>query len=285
MRPSLSALVRRVLLEADDPESEDEHPLHDRAHQVAQRLEDPDALAAAASQETMIGRGGGSTVHAVPGEEDLVLRVPRRRSALQDGPPQAERVANPFGDMNVGQPLARVGGATVLLRQRGEPAGMSSSDPAAKREDWVDVYRARVESAAQMPQSAYDRVASDLLRVNELGHAWDPSKSNNILIDPVGRRFGLVDLDPRDPKSDFVNTADDVVTCLVGNTHASRTPQLRDDLVAPRREIIRKMMLAADRTGLPRGESNEYSLSLAGMLPAGAPAALDGGHFDVDEVW
>jgi hypothetical protein len=263
--PSLHSLVRSLLLEADDPEGGDGHPLHDRAHQIAQRLEDPDALAAAASQETMIGRGGNSTAHAIPGEEGLVLRVPIRggyyTSQGDAGPLRAERVHNPFGDINVGQALARVGSAEVLLRQAGEPAGMTHSEPAAKRKDWVDVYRARVVSAAQMPQSAYDGVASDLLRVNELGYVFDPSKSNNILIDPAGRRFGLVDINPRSPRPEsepeYVNTAADVVVCLVGNAAASydEAKLIRDDLVAPRREIIRKMMLAADRTGLPRGET------------------------------
>lgn len=273
MRPSLSALVRRVLLEADDPADAGEHPLHDRAHQIASSLEDPAALAAASSEETMIGRGGNATVHSIPGEEELVLRVSRRggfSSGEEDVLARAERVENPFGDMNVGQPLARVGGATVLLRQRGEPAGMSTSEPAFKREDRDEVYRARIEAAAQMPQSAYDRVAGDLLRANQLGYTWDPSKSNNILIDRAGGRFGLVDLSPRSPKSGYANTAGEVVSCLVGNTHASRASHLDQDLVGPRREIIRRMMLAADRVGLPRGDSPNdssyrYSLSLAGM--------------------
>jgi hypothetical protein len=223
----------------------------------------------------MIGRGGNATVHSLPGEEDLVLRVPRRggfsASHEEIGPARAVRVSNPFGDMNVGQALARVGGATVLLRQRGEPAGMNSADPAFKREDRDDVYRDRIETAAQMPQSAYDRVAADLLRSNELGHVWDPSKSNNILIDRAGGRFGLVDLSPRDPKSDYVNTAAEVVVCLVGNTHAWKASHIKDDLVGPRREIVRKMMLAADRVGLPKGDAERdssfrYSLSLAGMV-------------------
>ena len=231
-------------------------------------------MAAASSQETMIGRGGNSTVHELPGEEELVLRVPRRGgfSAQRDdaAPARAERVANPFGDMNVGQPLARVRGAEVLLRQRGEPAGMSNTEPAFKREDRDEVYRARIEAASQMSQEAYDRVASDLLRTNELGYIWDPSKSNNILIDSAGGRFGLVDLSPSDPKSEYVNTASDVVVCLVGNTHAWRAPHLSGDLAGPRREIIRKMMLAADRAGLPRQSSPkdssfDYSLTLAGM--------------------
>jgi len=278
MRPSLSSprlasLVRSVLLEAGDPGDAGEHPLHDRAHRIASSLEDPAALAAAASQETVIGRGGNATVHAIPGEEDLVLRVPRRggfSSGEEDVSARAERVANPFGDMNVGQPLARVGGATVLLRQGGEPAGMSFSDPAFKREDRDDVYRARIEAAAQMPQSAYDRVAADLLHSNQLGYVWDPSKSNNILIDAQRGRFGLVDLSLRDPGSEYVNSAADVVICLVGNAHARRAPHLDRDLVGPRREIIRRMMLAADRVGLPRGDSPDhssyrYSLSLAGM--------------------
>jgi hypothetical protein len=275
MRPTLSSLVRSVLLEAGDPVASGEHPLHDRAHQIASSLADPAFLAAAASQETMIGRGGNATVHAIPGEENLVLRVPHRggfSSGKESGPAGAERVANPFGDMNVGQPLARVGGATVLLRQGGEPAGMSTSEPAYRREDRDEVYRSRIEAAARMPQAAYDRVAGDLLRANQIGYIWDPSKSNNILIDAQRGRFGLVDLSPRDPQSSYENTASEVVVCLVGNTHAWKASHLNDDLVGPRSEIIRKMMLAADRAVLPRGDSDSpnnssyrYSLTLAGM--------------------
>ena len=263
---------RRNSLSAWDQKYED-HPLHGRAYRIASALEDPAALAAASSPETMIGRGGNATVHEIPGEEDLVLRVPRRggfSSGEEDVPARAERVTNPFGDMNVGQPLARVGRATILLRQGGEPAGMTGSEPAYKREDRDEVYRSRIETAAQMPQSAYDRLAEDLLRVNGLGYNWDPSKANNILIDQASGRFGLVDLSLRDPDHKYVNKATDVILCLVGNTHAYKAPHLNRDLMGPRREIIRRMMMAADRAGLPRGDSPDnsgynYSMTLAGM--------------------
>jgi hypothetical protein len=171
--------------------------------------------------------------------------------------------------MNVGQPLARVGDATVLLRQRGVPAGLTHGEPAAKGENRNQVYLRRIQLAAGMPQSAYDQLAADLLRANELGFTWDPSKSNNILIDAPRGRFGLVDLSPRDPQSDYENTAAEAVTCLVGNTHAWRASHLEGELRDERRAIIRKMMLAADRAGLPRGDdpagsSYMYSLTLAG---------------------
>jgi hypothetical protein len=280
MRPTLSALVRRVLLEVDDPESGDEHPLHDRAHQVAQRLEDPDALAAASSPETMIGRGGNASVHEIPGEEDLVLRVLKRGAQADRDDPSARRVPNPYGDMNVGQPLASVGHATVLLRQRGEPAGMSSSDPAYRTPDRDRVYAQRIHAAASLSQGAYDRVLADLRRANDLGQIWDPSKSNNVLIDVGGDRLGLVDLSPREPGSQYVNSAGELIVALVGNTHAWRaeeslSPEETAGVQRDRERIIRMASIASARAGVPMSHyyrdrpeedsSLAYSLKLAGL--------------------
>jgi hypothetical protein len=279
--PRLASLVRSVLLtEAasdrnDEGEDEVDHPLHDRAHAIAQTLQDPAALRAAASQETMIGRGGNATVHSILGEDDLVLRVERVGGFSGEESyvlPGASRVANPYGDMNVGQPLARVGRATVLLRQRGVPAGMTKSEPAYRQEDRDRVYRARVKLAARMPQEAYDRAAADLLRANGVGMCWDPSKSNNVLIDRQGGRFGLVDLSPC--HGTYRNSAAELIICLVGNTHAEKdirsTRLLRDD----RREIVLRALRAARSVGLPissgaRGPRDDsglaYSLSLSGL--------------------
>ena len=279
MRPTLSALVRRVLLEAEVINEPGEHPLHDRAYEIASRLKDPNAMAAASSQETMIGRGGNATVHAIPGEEELVLRVLKswreERSAVFP-----TRVSNPFGDMNVGQPLARVGNATVHLKQGGEPAGMTYSDPAYKSPDRDLVYARRIHDAASLSQDAYDGACSDLMRANELGYEWDPSKSNNILIDVSRDRLGLVDLSPKSAGSTYFNSAGDLIITLVGNTHAykadeSLTQEKAEEVKQDRARIVQLTVNASARVGLPMSQrfrdrpENEssllYSLKLSGL--------------------
>ena len=274
MRLTLSSLVRTVLLESEEKDGLFDHPLHDRAHRIAQRLEDPSELLAAASPALVIGKGANASVYQIPGEDDLVLRVSRSKFVpLPSGELTAVRVTNPYGDMNVGQPLASVGNASVHLMQRGEPAGMTLSEPAFKNEDRDEVYRARIELAADMPRDAYNRVAGDLLRVNEAGFQWDPSKSNNILIDGPSGSFGLVDTSPRMNKKYF-NSASDLIICLVGNTHAWRASEMEAALRPARKKIVMRVLAAARSVGLPissyekgpRDDSSlEYSMKLAGV--------------------
>jgi hypothetical protein len=243
-------------------------PLTSRALVYAQRFAaDPQARRAVQDPALLVGKGGNASVYALPGEPDLVIRVEDGRwsTPTTDLTPRAE--PNPLGDTNVGQALARTGNITILLRQYGFPAGMTRSEPAFKGLDRDEIYVDRIRAAAAMPQSAYDQVARDLLRANAVGLQWDPSKSNNILIDPDHGRFGLVDLSPQ--QGTYASTAAEVVACLVGNTHAYAAPQTEVPLRPYRKLIIQKMMQAADSTGLPRTFPNDssfaYSLKLAGL--------------------
>ncbi len=256
----------------------EEHPLTLRAYDYARRLAaDPTGPNA---PRTIIGRGGNADVFEIPGEPDLVARVVRRRdpaTAVEGLVPSI--TPNPMGAANVGQPLARVGDTTILVRQKGFPAGMSNTDPAFKQANRDEIYADRIRAAAALPQEAYDQAARDLLLANERGLNWDPSKSNNVLIDPESGRFGLVDLSARAPGSSYRNTAGELVTALSGNTHAYSARELIPALEAPRRQIIEKAQAAAERTGLPltRGgevdSSFEYSKKLAGITETEAPVA------------
>jgi hypothetical protein len=240
---------------------------------MAKRLEDPSNLADAAKSGEHLGSGSNGAVYAIPGEEDLVVKIPH--AVVKRGPQEAasaERAHNAFGDMNVGQPLARVGRVEILLRQRGEPAGMTATEPAYDRDDRDDVYRARIEAAASMPQSAYDRLASDLLRANELGYILDWSKDNNILVDPKSGRFGLVDLGRRNLGE--MNQMGNVILCLIGYRHAFSTPHMSADLAPSRRKISLMSFEAAKRASLPiefSGPVFDRVLAMVGLTRSDVP--------------
>ena len=245
-----------------------DHPLTARALVYAQRLAaDPQARQAVQDPSLLVGKGGNASVYALPRDPDLVVRVEDGRWSTPTTDLTPSVVPNLMGACNVGQPLARTGNITILLRQYGFPAGMMRREPAFASPDRDDIYVDRIRAAAAMPQSAYDQVARDLLHVNAVGLQWDPSNSNNILIDPDHGRFGLVDLSPQ--HGTYAPTAAEVVTCLVGNTHAYAAPQTEVPLRPYRKLIIQKMMQAADNVGLPRTFPNDssfaYSLKLAGL--------------------
>lgn len=281
--PAAEAVVEAAPVEAKAAPvvaavAEETHPLTSRALEHAKRLAaDPDARGA------LIGRGGNADVFEVPGDPDLVVRAVRRRDAAKDVEMASPTILpNPAGEANIGQPLVSVGGMTIHVRQTGFPAGMSSSDPAYRLANRDEIYAQRIRAAAELPQEAYDRVARDLLRANDVGLVWDPSKSNNILIDPQRGQLGLVDLSPRNPGSSYRNSAADIVVTLSGNTHAYTARELIPTLEAARRQIIEKAQIAAERTGIPfsagegKDSSLEYSMQLAGMKstkPAAPKAA------------
>jgi hypothetical protein len=135
----------------------------------------------------------------------------------------------------------------------------------------LDDYIASVRTAASMPQSAYDGFAGDLSQLSERGYQFDPSKSNNVLMDTTDGRFNLVDVGPS--SSGYKSGLEDMLVPLMGNTYSWKYNRALTDgvtdqrLTASYRSILNKAEEAARRKGLSTklNSSGEYSRSFAGI--------------------
>lgn len=224
---------------------------------------------AALKAGVVIGRGGNANVYEIPGTE-YVLRVLKNRTAKEIT--KLEPVEDGLKDVSVGQAVLEGDGVQVLRRQRGETAGLSSSDTKYTKDTTPEgqskndsAYERATKMAADMPQSAYDQWAAELATVAKRGYNFDPSKSNNLLIDSEAGRFNMVDVNKS--KTPYKAGLSDMLVVLMGNTYGYKYKGR--NLEAERQAIYRKSLEAAQKAGLPLelGSSGKYSLELAGIDP------------------
>jgi hypothetical protein len=213
-------------------------------------------------EHNFLGQGGNAKVYAI--NEKYVLRVPH--SGFTEG--KVDVIDHPLSPLNFGQPILKIGNAEVLVRQNGIPAGVPHG-PIRKAggEKALKIYTEHLERSATMPQDAYDDLAKQLLYIQKKGYVFDPSKSNNILVDPSESRLNLVDLNPQDPRSTYRHSVTDIIVPLIDNAYCW---QVEDTLqiIQNRKAIIAKCLRAAKKKGLPINyddSSLSYAFKLAQM--------------------
>ncbi len=211
-----------------------------------------------------IGRGGNAIVFDLPGTP-FVVRVPKGRAAPSAND-SVVPASDPFEGRNFGQPLFTIGDVQVLRRQDGVPAGLTNHR-GLTQEKADAAYADSIKAAARMPQSAYDKFAEDLKYLNQKGASFDPSKSNNVLIDSKGGAFNLVDINQQ-KSADYNNSFGDMVVTLMGNTYAYRYKG-EQSLGSGYATIYLKALKAAKKAGLgidiENDSSVQYSRKLAGI--------------------
>jgi len=163
-----------------------------------------------------------------------------------------------------------------LRYQRGIGAGILNIPAKIRKtmnaQEIYDVLRAHLERTAGLPQSAFNEVAHNLQLIQQAGLSFDPSKSNNLLIDAEQGKINIVDVGLT--STNRPPTLSDMATSLIDNYGATTLAlkdahHLRDhpDLIAFRRQILKKCLEAARVTGLhipDQDASLEYSFKLAG---------------------
>lgn len=247
------------------PESQESSPQLPVEQLKSMGLDSYEKLSAIATDENFLGEGGNASVFAIPGSEQYVVRIQHRAwTAPTEG--DIEPVEDPLPDINVGQAVARMGNVFILKRQEGVPAGLTHAD--IKRlglthEAANADYLQRTSLAASLPQQAYDELAELLEILNEKGYNFDPSKPNNILVDTEKQKFNLVDLDPRDPNSDYRNNLTSMVIPLMNNSYAWKVedPDMEQQLASQRGAILDKAIQASIKAKLPIPDEQDSSLN------------------------
>lgn len=223
--------------------------------------------------ENLLGVGSNGSVYKIPSLSGFVLKVHTRGWAADEGLSQIEALTDPFPSLNFGQAVAKLGeGHLILKEQSGIPAGVPYGEIRSKSgEIGKLVYEEYLSLAAEMPQQAYDNLARLFLFLNEHHFAFDPSKSNNILLDIENGKFNVVDIrrlgDDQLPNNNFSY----MVVALMDNPYAWRVDDKRieDRLTQFRKVILEKAYEACSKLNLPvprtDDSSLEYSFKLAGL--------------------
>jgi hypothetical protein len=227
-----------------------------------------------------LGRGGTFTVYDHPTDSNLAYRIPSNVDPADVDDSRMVPVPDKYPGVEVGQAVMRdpETHAEIVRKRAGTPAGFTHTETTGDPIEDSRVYANRIKMAADMPQTAYDILAKEMVRLNELGGGVDP-KANNLLISPEEGRFNMVDVNDtggEDPDNNITY----MVIPLVGNTYAWQYKG-SENLTEYRREIITKATKAAEKAGLPlsetpRDSSLSYSLKLAGMteLPTSGGTAF-----------
>jgi len=230
---------------------------------LAQNKTDAASLVKRISQNPPDHKGGNADFWYIP-NSPFGLRIVRGQ--LNFGTLQPHD--NPFGDMNVGQPIANLGKNIQIVRlQSGSPAGPKLGThklPAEEQEKELGVYRQKVIDAANMPQEAYNQLLNRIIQLNQKGYNIDPSKAGNLLIDP-NKGFNLVDVNKSETgKGDDAGYI--IIMLMGGNFLFNKISNPETQQAA--RTIIKKVEIASQATGLPLDKNQssvQYSYSLAGL--------------------
>ncbi len=221
--------------------------------------------------DNFLGRGSNGAVYKLDFTDDFVVKVAEfGRPKPQGG--KLEPVVDAMPDHNVGQSVAKMGDYEILKKQNGFAAGAPSHS--VRKEIGLEAAEAlfarSIKSSAELPQAAYDDLARTMMAVEKHGMQFDPSKPGNILIDPVGKRFNLVDIGRSDISQPYRHTVADIIVPLVDNYFVgSVLPNKGSTYQQLLQQIITKSTLAAEAAGMHKrpelGSSLSYSYKLAGL--------------------
>lgn len=232
-------------------------------------------IVASVKEENFLGRGSNGAVYKLDFTNDFVVKVPE---FAKGKPPtgKIEEVADFMPGHNVGQPVAKLGDFEILKKQDGFAAGAPGAK--ARREMGLEAAEAAfakgVKASAELPQSAYDELARTMMAVEKHGLQFDPSKPGNILIDPVGQRFNLVDISKSHAVKPYEHTVADIIVPLADNFFVGSVLPNKGVAYQPYlQQIIAKANVAAKNAGMHErpelGSSLSYSYKLAGLKAPG----------------
>lgn len=232
-------------------------------------------IMASVKEENFLGRGSNGAVYKLDFTSDFVVKVPE---FAKGKPPtgKIEEVADFMPGHNVGQPVAKLGDFEILKKQDGFAAGAPGAR--ARKEMGPEAAEAAfakgAKASAELPQSAYDELARTMMAVEKHGLQFDPSKPGNILIDPVGQRFNLVDISKSHAVKPYEHTVADIIVPLVDNYFVGSVLPNKGAAYQPYlQQIIAKANVAAKNAGMHErpelGSSLSYSYKLAGLKVPG----------------
>jgi len=176
-------------------------------------LPDVDAIRAAIREENLLGIGGFSSVYAIDGHPDYVVKIITDQgtdlgNSIISDPNTASfddfKVTEDhnFKGRNFGQPVAQYfedGDVQILLRQKGIECGvpvyLTENGPhKLSKAEQDKMYFMSLKRVAAMPQSAYVQLFQDAAFLGSIGYRIDDAFSENLFVDIENGHFNPIDL-------------------------------------------------------------------------------------------
>lgn len=207
-----------------------------------------------------LGRGSNAAVYRI--NDDFVARVHHSVNERSGNHRFVPGKPGSFLDNPMfGQKLGTLGPVEILPYVPGRAAGVEPAlrqSNAAMRSAADHQYLRKLQLAAAMPESSYLQLGQDIQSINKQGWAFDPSKSNNLLIDAKARRFNMVDLGKRGLPGSY-NTMSEMASVLMDSSYAWQHQGNEQAVTALRKQILDKVIFASEALGEKNGFSGKTS--------------------------
>ena len=147
------------------------------------------------NNDNYISEGAFGRVYSIPDNDGFVLKVNKEVEidTFPDIAPKISEVHDPFGSLNVGQPVAKYGDdILVLIRQKGKEHGISFSEKSNINPKNIEQYLKNISMMSEVSQQGYNNFALEVKQLKKLGFNLDIWNANNILVN--GDEINLVDI-------------------------------------------------------------------------------------------
>lgn len=180
------------------------------------------------TSDKFLGQGLEAKVYAPEGHDDIVIRVKHNyvEKLKNTESPELEPIIDKFPTSNLGQKIAKIANAEILLRVPGKPHGPehradtlgytiikgleSAGEDLTNKIEKTDyeslknkynnhikedskAHLSQLKSLAEMPSETWDKLAKDLAIFNKKGIKVDCMNPNNLMVDTKGKHLGMID--------------------------------------------------------------------------------------------
>ncbi len=201
------------------------------------------------TESNIKGSGWHGIVYGI--DDDFVVKLGRRAkpkigrfTVLKDE--TTKNLKTYYGNI-----IAKIGNMQIMknaLKTKNTlPAGLPGRwmSRGQKLEYYNNVY---LKHFVELPQSAYDEIANDFKTLNSLGKEFDTINPNNFIAD--GKKIKIVDeITPAKEKNP--NTLSKLFKVFVNSYDANTAAEYDYLAVQRRKELIKKLILASERSELP----------------------------------
>lgn len=152
----------------------------------------------------MLGQGMEGKVFSISDNEKYAMKILHKFSdtdllkALNNG---FKKIEDPFENLNLGQPIAKIDGVSILKKQSGQSFGIPPQEVFIRTgtTPWNSprtrkIFLQNLKDMASMPQEAYDKTLGEIKLMNSKGVHFDWANSNNLLLDKKMQTINIVDI-------------------------------------------------------------------------------------------
>ncbi len=213
----------------------------------------------AQSEENKLGQGANSVVYNIPQLNGYVLKVLNK-----DDPNKVDLKEFPSG-VNLGQPIWQDDkNPRILILKKIEGKEHSISNWSRTIGEHLQVttkqaqqFAVQLSQIAQMPQKAFDQLASDVKLLDDKGYKLDSINPNNLIVDSENSEIHIIDYFKVKPRETdlYRNSCFDLISVMCDFTlfpeyYDKLSVSEKQSLMQSSREIADKVYLGAKKADL-----------------------------------